>query len=107
MPSTIRIAAAKDVLEWWRTSDAVIVDVRESHEYQAGHIPGAISVPLSAFDPSQVPAAANKHLVFHCHLGRRCGPASEQMSKAGFDGTIHRLEGGFVAWVDAGGPTEK
>ena len=34
----------------------LIIDVREPHEYEAGHIPGAVSHPLSGFDPQAVAA---------------------------------------------------
>ena len=35
----------------------LIIDVREPHEYAAGHIPGAVSHPLSSFDPRAVAAS--------------------------------------------------
>lgn len=106
-PSTIKIVDPGSVMEWVRQGSAVIVDVREPGEWAQGHIPGAILVPLSAFDPAKVPAVAEgQHLVFHCQSGRRCGPASERMAAAGFKGAIHRLAGGFRGWQGAGGAVD-
>jgi rhodanese-related sulfurtransferase len=62
--------------------------------------------PLSAFDPARVPVASGKRLVFHCHAGMRCGPAAIKMVESGYQGEINRLQGGFKAWVQVGGPTE-
>ena len=46
-----------------------LVDVREPHEFAAGRIPGSVSLPLSRFDPSQLPQ--DKRVVFVCRSGRR------------------------------------
>jgi len=35
-----------------------LVDVREPHEYEAGHIPGATNLPMSRFDPAELPTAS-------------------------------------------------
>lgn len=103
----VRMVDAATVRGWLAEGSAVVVDVREPHEHRAGHIPGAVLVPLSRFDPALVPDATGKHLVFHCQSGRRCGPASQKMLTAGHGGPIHRLRGGFGAWVAASGPVER
>ena len=87
----------------WRDADqAVIVDVREANEWDEAHIPGAILMPLSTFDPAQIPAPQGKHLVFHCRSGRRCGMAAEKAVASGYTGVIKRMEGGFLAWAANG-----
>lgn len=103
----IQIAAPATVIGWLKDGTATIVDVREPHEFQAARIPGAVSMPLSRFDPARVPVEPGKHLVFHCQGGMRCGPASSQMVQSGHEGTIYRLNGGLNAWVAAGGPVER
>jgi len=86
----------------WRTEDsAVIVDVRERDEWQQGRIPGAILIPLSEFTADQIPDPGDKHLVFHCRSGRRCGLAAEKAVSEGYKGVIKRMEGGFLAWSAA------
>lgn len=102
----VRFVDPATALEWHRSGAAVIVDVREPHEHRAGHVPGALSNPLSRFNPAAVPAAGDRPLVLHCQGGMRCGPASEKLRAAGYAGPIHRLRGGFGAWVAAGGPVE-
>lgn len=102
----VRFVDPATALEWHRNGAAVIVDVREPHEHRAGHIPGALSNPLSSFDPAAVPADGGKPVVLHCQGGMRCGPASEKLKAAGHAGPIHRLRGGFGAWVAVGGPVE-
>jgi rhodanese-related sulfurtransferase len=89
---------------WIETGEAVVVDVREPHEYAQAHIEGSTLIPLSAFDPSALPAHNGKKLVIHCASGVRCGVASQHLLASGFAGHIHRLAGGIQAWHHGGGP---
>ena len=87
---------------WFNEGRTIIVDVREQNEWDEGHIPGATLLPLSVFEPSAVPDPGDKHLVFHCRSGRRCGIAAAKMVDARYKGVIKRMEGGFLAWDAAG-----
>jgi rhodanese-related sulfurtransferase len=89
---------------WIDSGEAVVVDVREAQEYSTARIDGAVLIPLSAFDPTSVPAHDGKKLLFHCASGIRCGMAAEKMGNAGHEGTIYRLQGGIQAWHQAGHP---
>jgi rhodanese-related sulfurtransferase len=80
-----------------------LVDVREPHEFAAGHIPGAVSLPLSAFDPSALPEG--KRVVFSCAAGVRSVRAIEFAQAAGRDIREH-YKGGFKDWVASGEPVE-
>ena len=64
MSKQINIVDAATVAGWMEAGQAVLVDVREPPEYAAGHLPGAKLVPLSRFDPRQVPVEPGRHLVF-------------------------------------------
>ena len=77
-PDQVFYVSPAQINEWRAKNEAVIVDVREDDEWNEAHIPGAILMPLSTFDPSKIPDPHGKHLVFHCRSGRRCGlvPAS-------------------------------
>ena len=55
--------------------EALVVDVREPHEFAAGHIPGALNLPLSTFAPSQPPDPAGRALVLNCAAGGRSARA--------------------------------
>jgi rhodanese-related sulfurtransferase len=79
----------------------VLVDVREPHEFAAGHIPGSISHPLSAFDPSQLPQG--RRVVFSCAAGIRSARAAEFAQAVGLNITEH-YKGGFKDWVESGEP---
>ena len=75
----------------------------QGRTYMAAVIKTVEPTTLSAFDCAKVPVDPAKHLVFHCQMGRRCGPASEKLAASGFQGEIYRLNGGFSAWVKSGG----
>ena len=80
-----------------------LVDVREPHEFAAGHIPGSTSLPLSTFDPAAIPEG--KRVVFSCAAGVRSVRAIELAQAAGRDIREH-YKGGFKDWVLAGEPVE-
>jgi rhodanese-related sulfurtransferase len=81
----------------------LVVDVREPHEFAAGHIPGAVSHPLSTFDPGSLPEG--KRVVFSCAAGVRSVRALEFAQQAGRDIRDH-YKGGFKDWAAAGEPVE-
>ncbi|EGD59635.1 hypothetical protein Y88_2419 [Novosphingobium nitrogenifigens DSM 19370] len=96
-PELARMVEAKDV---------VVVDVREKDEFSAGHIPGAINLPLSRFRAEDLPDAGGKKLVLNCLGGKRSGQALDRCATAGAAVDTH-LAGGFGAWVNAGLPVER
>ncbi|WP_095013044.1 rhodanese-like domain-containing protein [Tsuneonella mangrovi] len=83
---------------------AVVVDVREPGEYAAGHIPGAINLPLSRFDPSQLPDAKGRTIVLNCAGGVRSAKALKMCPDEVADA---HLQGGMGAWNRAGLPIER
>lgn len=89
-----------------RAGHAVVVDVREIDEFAAGHIPGAINMPLSTFQPSKLPHAGSKKLVLNCLGGKRSAMALEKCGVAQAAADTH-LAGGFGAWQAARLPIER
>jgi rhodanese-related sulfurtransferase len=83
----------------------VLVDVREPNETALERFPGAVLVPLSAFDPATIPARNGREVVFACRSGRRSVTASLAAQEQGFAYGSH-LAGGILAWKAAGLPTE-
>jgi rhodanese-related sulfurtransferase len=81
----------------------LLVDVREPHEFAAGHIPGAVLFPLSTFDPVQLPDPQGKELVFSCRTGARTLKAIALAQAAGLPYRAH-YKGSFMEWVAAGEP---
>lgn len=88
-----------------RDNRALVVDVREPDEFAAGHIPGAINMPLSGFRASALPHPGDKVLVLNCAAGRRSAMALEKCGAAQAEVDTH-LAGGFGAWRAAGLPVE-
>ncbi len=70
-----------------RGGEVTVVDVRESHEYASGHIPGSVNLPLSCFDPGKLPRG--KPVVLICQAGGRSRKALTQAHAAGRDDVKH------------------
>lgn len=84
----------------------LLVDVREPHEFVAGHIPGAISMPLSTFDPAELPVEPGKRIVLSCAAGVRSMQAAMVARSEGVEVTAH-YRGGFKDWLMAGERVER
>jgi rhodanese-related sulfurtransferase len=83
----------------------LLVDVREPNEVAAEAYPDAVVVPLSSFDPKQIPDPKGKKVVFACRSGKRSVTASLAAQSAGLAYDKH-LAGGILGWKAAGLPTK-
>jgi rhodanese-related sulfurtransferase len=83
----------------------VLVDVREPHEIALERIPGALPMPMSQFDPGELPNEDGRPVVFSCASGMRSVAASQIAQASGLPFDAH-LAGGIKAWKAAGLPTE-
>jgi phage shock protein E len=86
----------------------VILDVRTSQEYQAGHLPGAVNLDVNAPDFKAKVAELDKGKAYliHCAAGVRSTKACEILDQLEFP-KLYNLTGGLKAWVSAGQPVEK
>ena len=87
----------------------LLIDVREPHEYEAGHIPGSVSYPLSSFDPETLGALVGRdgrRPVFSCASGVRSVHAIEAAQQAGIAVDTH-YPGAFKDWFRSGEPIER
>lgn len=91
---------------WIDQGDVVLVDVREPGEHVRECIRDAALIPLSRFDPAQVPQAEGKTLVLYCRTGNRSAQAAQQLLDSGVSTACH-LQGGIEAWKAAGYETEQ
>jgi rhodanese-related sulfurtransferase len=82
----------------------LLVDVREPNEVAVEAYPDAVVVPLSAFDPRDVPDPGGKQVVFACRSGKRSVTASLAAQAGGLAYDKH-LAGGMLGWKAAGLPT--
>jgi phage shock protein E len=90
------------------TKNFVIVDVRTPEEFQQGHVPNAINVPLSEIieNPTILKSSKEKPIVLYCRSGYRAGKAAEALQKEGHQNLRH-LEGDMQGWLTAGLSVEK
>ena len=96
---------AATVHEWIANDEALLVDVRETSEFDKEHIPGAMLLPLSSFDPELFPTMPGKKVVLHCAVGKRSETAGKMLINEGYKGIIH-MTGGLQEWKAAGFETE-
>jgi rhodanese-related sulfurtransferase len=83
----------------------LLIDVREPNEVVVDAYPGAVVVPLSSFDPLDIPDPHDQQVVFACRSGKRSVTASLAAQAAGLAYDKH-LAGGMLAWKSAGLPTK-
>jgi len=79
-----------------------LIDVREPHEYVAGHVAGAILIPLSEFGDrlGEIPDAQPLHII--CRSGARSMRAAEALASTGIAAV--NVSGGTLGWIDSGRP---
>ncbi|PHP68300.1 sulfurtransferase [Zhengella mangrovi] len=92
--------AHDDFLAALKAKTHTLVDVREVREFHSGAIPGAINVPLSAFDPARIPAG--KPVILYCATGARSGMALRALHQAGREDAVH-YRPGVTGWRLQGG----
>jgi len=96
----------EDLLQRVRTGDAVVVDVRPTVEYQAGHIPGAASIPLYELVGRLDELPEDTEIVAYCR-GPYCVLAVEAVALLREHGrSARRLADGWPQWRRAGLPVE-
>jgi rhodanese-related sulfurtransferase len=101
----VRDLTPEEIARGLTEGSMVLVDVREPNETDVERFPGAVLVPLSAFDPGAIPAQEGREIVFACRSGRRSVTASLAAQDQGFAYDAH-MAGGILAWKAAGLPTE-
>ncbi len=99
IPATELLQRAKEGL-------VTVLDVRPVEEYQSGHVPGALNVPLSELEKHLNELDSAQEVVAYCR-GPHCVLAFDavaQLREKGF--TARRMEDGFPEWKSAGLPVE-
>ncbi len=90
-----------------RDKGALILDVREPGEYEAGHAPDSVLIPLGSLigRASELEPFRDRAIVVICHGGKRSADACARLSKLGFSRTFN-VAGGILAWRKAGLPVQ-
>ena len=98
--------ASAELLNRARGHDVIVLDVRPHEEYAAGHIAGAVSIPLKELERRLAEIPSDQRVVAYCR-GPYCVLAAEAvrvLRRRGVDAA--RLKDGFPEWRDAGLPVE-
>jgi rhodanese-related sulfurtransferase len=85
----------------------ILVDIREDHEWAAGHAAGAVHISKGTIErdiESRVPDKSQK-LVLYCGGGFRSALSADALQQMGYEDVIS-LDGGWRAWNEAGLPVE-
>lgn len=98
-----RDISVEQALKDWQNKSAIILDVRTSAEYAAGHIPGAKLIPLDELPKriNEVPTGTKVYVI--CRSGNRSSQAVGLLREKGYSNTYNILNG-MNAWK---GPIEK
>src|SRR5262249_21822464 len=90
-----------------RTAGVTIVDVREQVEWDAGHIPGAVFIPLGQLANEIEAAGPDKgaELILQCRSGARSGRGTELLQALGYTNVVN-MAGGILDWQASGLPIE-
>ena len=102
LADTIDVATVASVKD---RDDVVVLDVREQWEYDEGHIPGVTLIPMGevANRLSEIPT--DKSVIVTCRSGNRSSQVATFLRDQGFT-NVHNMEGGILAWQQAGLPVE-
>lgn len=87
-------------------SGPLVVDVRALSEWEAGHLPGAVHIPLPELEERLAEIPGDRDVVTQCQGGGRSAIAASLLKARGRD-RVANLVGGYAAWVAAGLPVEK
>jgi len=96
--TSLTAGEVKAVLDRDKAGQYLLVDVRQPEEYESGHIPGAIHIPLGELEARQAELDRNKKIITYCRSGHRSMAAAIMLCGLGFKG-VHHLKGGILAWT--------
>ena len=94
----------RDLTERLKRGEVDLIDVREPHEWEIAHIPGARLIPLATLPEALATLDSSREVVVHCKSGGRSAKAVRQLQAAGFT-RVSNLAGGILRWSDEVDPT--
>jgi rhodanese-related sulfurtransferase len=106
--SSVREVGALSATQLINRQNAVMLDLRDRKDYDGGHVPNAMHIPLSelASRGGELSKFNTRPLVAYCDRGNKSRSAGSALSKLGF-AEVYTLRGGVRAWTDAGLPLAK
>lgn len=84
---------------------AVIVDLRDSKDFNAGHIAGAVNIPLASVETraGEIEKYKEVPIVLVCKMGQHASAAGRKLKALGFE-NLRRLSGGMMEWTSSNLP---
>ena len=103
-----RSVTAQQLVNMVNNEGAVVVDVRDSKEFESGHIVDAINIPHTAMESriGELSKYKDKPIVLTCKMGQHSGAAGTALRKAGYE-QVSRLAGGVMEWRNQNLPVVK
>jgi len=95
-----------DIADRVRNGEVTVIDVRAESEWDAGHLPGVVNIPLGSLPGRLDEIPADRPVVLQCQGGGRSAIATSILQANGFSDAAN-LAGGFRAWKAAGLPLEQ
>ena len=96
----------EEAYKLYEQGDSTVVDVRQLDEWNAGHVTGAIHIPVEDIISQVDTLPSDSNLLFICAAGVRSALACEMAAAMGRDSSIlFNIEDGTGAWIDQGYPT--
>ncbi len=104
--STVQAVSAREAQAKLNSAEPpFLLDVRQPNEYHAGHIAGAVLIPLGDLHNRATELPQDREILCVCRSGSRSGSAARQLAVLGFKSL--NLSGGLLAWQRAGLPVKK
>ena len=87
---------------------AVVLDLRDQKEYEAGHIVDSVNIPYASLESrgTELEKYKDKPIVLACKMGQHAGSAGTALRKNGF-ANVSRLSGGIAEWRNQNLPVVK
>ncbi|MEQ8857025.1 MAG: rhodanese-like domain-containing protein [Pseudomonadales bacterium] len=103
-----RSVSPQQLVDLVNREDAVVVDIRERKEYQAGHIVDAVNIPNANLESrvDELKKFRERPIVIICKIGQNAGAAGTLLRKRGFE-NVSRLTGGMAEWRNQNLPVVK
>lgn len=102
----VQMLTAPELRSRLASGGVTVIDVRNDHEWHAGHVQGAHWIPLATLAQRAQELDRNGTLVVHCQGGTRSAIAASLLLAAGHH-NVANLAGGFADWLSAGFPVER
>jgi phage shock protein E len=98
LPPSVDVSTTYELMG---NDNVLLIDVREKGEYDEGHIPGITLIPMGEIPNRLSEIPTDKEVIVTCRSGNRSGQITDYLRQQGYT-NIHNMDGGIIAWQQAG-----